>query len=283
MKQFYAGAVAGAFSKTATAPLARLTILYQVQGMPGVVPIIESPGCSGGGNGTSRVSGGATTSGTSGGATRGSGSTARGARMPVVHSIREIVRREGLLSLWKGNGAMLLHRVPYSGTNFYAYETAMGAILELPSSLGLDEKENIPYVSWFYRWKLHCLVAGAAAASVAATVAYPLDLLRTRLAVQDGRSLGIDKTFLGILHKEGVRGLYRGLGPTLAQVSPNIASSFWSYELALDAWRRVSGRSVRQSENTKISMFPDRRTRGARPADDDSFIEDPLFVSRCTV
>ena len=41
-----------------------------------------------------------------------------------------------MASLWKGNGAMLLHRLPYSGTNFYAYETAMDAMLRLPSALG---------------------------------------------------------------------------------------------------------------------------------------------------
>jgi solute carrier family 25 (mitochondrial phosphate transporter), member 23/24/25/41 len=33
-----------------------------------------------------------------------------------------IVRSEGLAALWKGNGATIVHRLPYSAINFWAYE-----------------------------------------------------------------------------------------------------------------------------------------------------------------
>lgn len=33
-----------------------------------------------------------------------------------------IVRNEGLAALWKGNGATIVHRLPYSAINFWAYE-----------------------------------------------------------------------------------------------------------------------------------------------------------------
>ncbi len=35
-----------------------------------------------------------------------------------------MVRREGLASLWKGNGATIVHRLPYSAINFVTYEHA---------------------------------------------------------------------------------------------------------------------------------------------------------------
>jgi hypothetical protein len=52
--------------------------------------------------------------------------------------------------------------------------------------------------------------------------AYPLDLVRTRLAAQTGRGRGyysgIGGTLRRIVTEEGASGLYRGLGATLVQV-----------------------------------------------------------------
>lgn len=90
-KLLLAGALAGAISKSATAPLARITILNQVQGA----------------HATGRV---------------GGSSMASVRSMSVGETIRTIVRREGLGALWKGNGVTLVHRLPYSASNFYIYE-----------------------------------------------------------------------------------------------------------------------------------------------------------------
>ncbi len=35
-----------------------------------------------------------------------------------------MIRREGLLALWRGNGVTIVHRLPYSAVNFWAYERA---------------------------------------------------------------------------------------------------------------------------------------------------------------
>ena len=52
--------------------------------------------------------------------------------------------------------------------------------------------------------------------------AYPLDLLRTRLAAQTSGSYyrGITGSLATIVRDEGLAGLYRGLGATLIQVQP---------------------------------------------------------------
>ena len=49
--------------------------------------------------------------------------------------------------------------------------------------------------------------------------AYPLDLVRTRLAAQTGARYyhGIAHALATIVREEGARGLYRGLGATLLQ------------------------------------------------------------------
>ena len=36
--------------------------------------------------------------------------------------MHQIVQREGVRALWKGNGVTMLHRLPYSAVNFWAYE-----------------------------------------------------------------------------------------------------------------------------------------------------------------
>lgn len=62
--------------------------------------------------------------------------------------------------------------------------------------------------------------------------AYPLDLVRTRLAAQTSSTYyhGIAGTASTIIRDEGVAGLYRGLGPTLLQVAPSLAINYCAYE-----------------------------------------------------
>ena len=61
---------------------------------------------------------------------------------------------------------------------------------------------------------------------------YPLDLVRTRLTAQttDHYYQGIYSTVRTIIRDEGMRGLYRGLGATLGQVTPALAVNYAAYE-----------------------------------------------------
>ncbi|XP_030534467.1 mitochondrial substrate carrier family protein B-like [Rhodamnia argentea] len=82
--QLLAGGVAGAVSKTCTAPLARLTILFQVQGMHYDLATMK--------------------------------------KASIWHEASRIVREEGYRAFWKGNLVTIAHRLPYSSVNFYIYE-----------------------------------------------------------------------------------------------------------------------------------------------------------------
>ncbi|XP_075671253.1 uncharacterized protein LOC142640840 isoform X2 [Castanea sativa] len=84
LSQLLAGGVAGALSKTCTAPLARLTILFQVQGMHSDFATMEKPS--------------------------------------IWREASRIVGEEGVRAFWKGNLVTIAHRLPYSSVNFYAYE-----------------------------------------------------------------------------------------------------------------------------------------------------------------
>ncbi|KAL8513403.1 hypothetical protein ACS0TY_012749 [Phlomoides rotata] len=80
--------------------------------------------------------------------------------------------------------------------------------------------------------------AGAAAGMIAATFVCPLDVIKTRLQVHGLPQLGsanirgsvIVGSLEHIFQKEGLRGMYRGLSPTVLALLPNWAVYFTIYE-----------------------------------------------------
>ncbi|ONK76877.1 uncharacterized protein A4U43_C02F780 [Asparagus officinalis] len=188
-----AGGVAGAVSKTCTAPLARLTILFQVQGM------------------------------------HSDASTLR--KASIWREASRIVYEEGFRAFWRGNLVTIAHRLPYSSISFYAYERYKSL---LQSGPGLDRHKE--YVSADVGVRL---LGGGLAGITAASITYPLDLVRTRLAAQTNNIYyrGISHALCSICRDEGVRGLYKGLGATLLGVGPSIAISFSVYEMLRSGWQ----------------------------------------------
>ncbi|KAJ7547481.1 hypothetical protein O6H91_08G088000 [Diphasiastrum complanatum] len=190
--QLLAGGVAGAVSKTCTAPLARLTILFQIQGMHA--------------------------------------DAASSRQASILREASRIMREEGIRAFWKGNGVTVIHRLPYSAVSFFSYEkykmifTDMFNVRSSQESIGVGMGMR--------------LLAGGAAGITAATITYPLDLVRTRLAAQTNVKYynGIIHTLITISRDEGLKGIYRGMGTTLLGVGPNIAINFAAYETLKSTW-----------------------------------------------
>ncbi|QCE01268.1 mitochondrial substrate carrier family protein B-like isoform X1 [Vigna unguiculata] len=94
ISQLLAGGVAGALSKTCTAPLARLTILFQVQGMHSNVATLR--------------------------------------KASIWNEASRIIHEEGFRAFWKGNLVTIAHRLPYSSVNFYSYEHYKKLLKKVP-------------------------------------------------------------------------------------------------------------------------------------------------------
>ncbi|CAD6584970.1 MAG: hypothetical protein CYPHOPRED_002903 [Cyphobasidiales sp. Tagirdzhanova-0007] len=193
---FLAGAIAGASSRTSVAPLERLKIIYQ---------------CQGGG----KQYGG------------------------LVSALSKIWREEGIRGMFRGNGVNCMRIMPYSAVQFTAYEqfkklfTRNGTVpLETPLRLS----------------------AGALAGICSVCATYPLDLVRSRLSIISA-SIGTaslhssgsgsatlllsPEARMGVMgmtariwrEEGGLRGLYRGIGPTAVGVAPYVGLNFTFYEL----------------------------------------------------
>lgn len=193
VSQLLAGGIAGAVSKTCTAPLARLTILFQVQGMHSDVATLR--------------------------------------RASIWHEASRIVGEEGFRAFWKGNLVTIAHRLPYSSVSFYAYERYKNLVQLIP---GLESQSENVSADLLVRF-----MCGGLAGITAATVTYPLDLVRTRLAAQTNVTYyrGIWHALRTISREEGLLGLYKGLGATLLGVGPSIAISFSVYETLRSSWQ----------------------------------------------
>lgn len=77
---------------------------------------------------------------------------------------------------------------------------------------------------------------GAVAAMGGTLISYPFDLIRTRHSLQKSAPSqyryykSIIPTIQTIIREEGIRGLYKGIGPSLAQVVPYMGIVFATFE-----------------------------------------------------
>ncbi|XP_027068671.1 mitochondrial carrier protein CoAc2 [Coffea arabica] len=149
----------------------------------------------------------------------------------LLGSFSKIAKTEGLLGFYRGNGASVARIVPYAALHYMTYEEYRRWII-----LGIPGITRGPVLD---------LIAGSFAGATAVLCTYPLDLVRTKLAYQVVGSpklnvkglLPNEQVYKGILdcfsktYKEaGVRGLYRGVAPSLYGIFPYAGLKFYFYE-----------------------------------------------------
>lgn len=189
-KSMLSGGMAGSLGKTITAPLSRLTILYQVSP---VLPTIASSSSS---------------------------AMAKQHEVLIKGSLYDVclkvIREEGVHSFWKGNLTSILHRFPYSAINFTTYEMTKSFMLER------IKKENPAS-------RFICGALSGAVACIACYPLDLIRTRLTVMQKPGKEKHGIFQTFLNIIKFEGYFGLYRGLGISLIVSVPNLAIGFSAY------------------------------------------------------
>ncbi|KII95124.1 hypothetical protein PLICRDRAFT_202930 [Plicaturopsis crispa FD-325 SS-3] len=139
----------------------------------------------------------------------------------LVAAARHLWRMGGFRAYYRGLQIGLVGVFPYSAIDMSTFEALKLAYLR---STGKDEPGVMALLSF-----------GSVSGSVGATSVYPLNLVRTRL--QASGSSGHPQRYTGVWDvvsttyaRDGWRGFYRGLFPTLAKVVPAVSISYVVYE-----------------------------------------------------
>ncbi|KAH8371227.1 hypothetical protein KR093_006678 [Drosophila rubida] len=170
-RHLVAGGIAGAVSRTCTAPLDRVKVFLQVQTC----------------------------------------------RMGISECMKILLKEGGSRSMWRGNGINVLKIAPETALKFAAYEQMKRLIR------GGDTTRQMTIAERFY--------AGAAAGGISQTIIYPMEVLKTRLALRKtGQYAGIADAAVKIYKHEGARSFYRGYVPNMLGILPYAGIDLAVYE-----------------------------------------------------
>lgn len=153
------------------------------------------------------------------------------------HCLQVVARTEGLRGLYKGLTASYLGTM--EGTiQWVLYEKMKRAVaIHRHNRAGLEY--NPSTVNAKLTW-LDFFLTAASAKLVAAVLAYPHEVLRTRLRENHGKYHGLIQTAVRIFREEGVMAYYGGMTAHLMRVVPNSAIMFFCYEFLVHAHARMT-------------------------------------------
>lgn len=137
-----------------------------------------------------------------------------------LHCFIKIVREEGPSELYRGLTPSLIGVVPYAATNYYAYDTLRKLYKK---TFKQEEISNIA-----------TLLIGSAAGAISSTATFPLEVARKQMqaGAVGGRQVykNVFHALYCIMEKDGIGGLYKGLGPSCIKLMPAAGISFMCYE-----------------------------------------------------
>ncbi|XP_065830281.1 calcium-binding mitochondrial carrier protein SCaMC-2-like [Oscarella lobularis] len=156
-----------------------------------------------------------------------------GQRLGIWSGFTQMIQEGGYRSLWRGNGVNVVKIAPETAMKFFAYEQIKKLFRE-NSSTDLRVSERF--------------AAGSLAGVVSQTAIYPMEVLKTRLALRKtGQYKGIADAARSILQTEGIRSFYRGLLPNLLGVIPYAGVDLTIYETLKNRWVHRHSASDRPS------------------------------------
>ncbi|RDD47652.1 Kidney mitochondrial carrier protein 1 [Trichoplax sp. H2] len=149
----------------------------------------------------------------------GDASLARLRYRGMGHALRLIAADEGFKALYSGLAPALLRQASYGTIKFGTYHTVKRIVAKNP------EDETI----------LTNVFAGMIAGALSSSIANPTDVLKVRMQAGSRMNLtgkNVLRSFADIYKEEGIRGLYRGVGPTSQRAAVIVAVQMPTYELS---------------------------------------------------
>ncbi|KAG9034417.1 hypothetical protein FS837_002203 [Tulasnella sp. UAMH 9824] len=202
-KFLLAGGLAGAVSRTATAPFDRLKVF-----------LITSPG-------PPLAAGDASFSQRS----------KRGVEA-LMRAISQIYSEAGIRSFWVGNGLNVLKIFPESAIKFLSYESSKRFLAK-----NVDQVDDVSKISGVSRF-----VSGGIGGIVSQFSIYPLETLKTQMMSSDGHARNsLSSTLKRTWNLGGIPAYYRGLTIGLIGVFPYSAIDMSTFETLKILYSRSTG------------------------------------------
>lgn len=145
--------------------------------------------------------------------------------------IASIFRHHGVLGFWHGQLGTLIRETGGSAAWFGSYEgvSALFRKYNGPSTLTASSSNNQAALPTWQQ-----MVAGAAAGTSYNFMFFPADTIKSRMQTEEVGGIGGRRTFwasgTALWRQQGLRGLYRGCGITVARAAPSSAFIFAIYE-----------------------------------------------------
>jgi len=180
----------------------------------------------------------------------------------VVQAMRTIVQEEGIRALWKGNVPALLMMTTWGSISmlvtqqtkatWHKWHPSFAETNEALEPGGMKSQRKVKKLTNQDPTPMLSFFASGLGSVVATLATYPLDLMRTRFAVQPGQT-GY-RSLLGgmqqVYQANGIRGLYVGLGPTLVGIAPYMGLNFALYDASRATIRRLCHDYIPESKIT---------------------------------
>ncbi|XP_054386455.1 mitochondrial adenyl nucleotide antiporter SLC25A24-like isoform X2 [Pongo abelii] len=151
-------------------------------------------------------------------------------KMRLISGLEQLVKEGGIFSLWRGNGVNVLKIAPETALKVGAYEQYKKLLSFDGVHLGILER----------------FISGSLAGVTAQTCIYPMEVLKTRLAIgKTGEYSGIIDCGKKLLKQEGVRSFFKGYTPNLLGIVPYAGIDLAVYEILKNYWlENYAGNSV---------------------------------------
>ncbi|GAB2254055.1 hypothetical protein Droror1_Dr00021864 [Drosera rotundifolia] len=154
----------------------------------------------------------------------------------LIGAFRHVIRTEGFFSLYKGLGPSIASMAP-SGAVFYGvYDILKSAYLHSPEGQKRTQRmklqgQELSALDQLELGTIRTLIYGAIAGACSEAATYPFEVVRRQLQMQVRETkLSAMATCMKIVEQGGVPALYAGLVPSLLQVLPSAAISYFVYE-----------------------------------------------------
>lgn len=138
----------------------------------------------------------------------------------LLDAFVKILQEGGPGELYRGLAPTLIGVIPYAATNYCAYDSLRKAYRKVFKHKKIGNVET--------------LVIGSLAGAISSTATFPLEVARKHMQVGalSGRPVykNVIHALATILEREGIGGLYKGLGPSCVKLIPAAGISFMCYE-----------------------------------------------------